>query len=54
MRDDGARKRDGLIPGVLGEPLVQDALVRPVLVEDDQLLALLGDDAPSGELPDER
>jgi hypothetical protein len=45
MRDDGARKRDSLIPGVLGEPLVQDALVRPVLVEDDQLLALLGDDA---------
>src|SRR5215203_3001357 len=44
--DDGARKRDGLRPWVLGEPLVQDALVRPVLVQDDQLFAFLGDGAP--------
>ena len=42
MGDDGARKRNRLRPRVLGEPLVEDALVRPVLVEDDQLLALLG------------
>jgi hypothetical protein len=44
--DDGARKRAGLRPGVLGESLVQDAFVRPVLVEDDQFLTLLGDGAP--------
>src|SRR5215210_3435036 len=44
--DHRARKRDRLSPGVLGEPLEQDALVCPVLVEDEQLLALLGDGAP--------
>ena len=33
--DDGARKRDGLRPGVLGESLVQDAFVSPVLVENN-------------------
>ena len=45
LGDDGARKRDGLGPRVLGESLVQDAFVGPVLVEDDQFLTLLGDDA---------
>ena len=44
--DDGAQKRDSLSPGVLGEPLLQDALVRPVLVEDDQLFAFLGEPEP--------
>ena len=33
--DHGARERDRLSPRVLGEPFVQDALVRPVLVEDN-------------------
>jgi hypothetical protein len=33
--DNGARKRDRLRPRVLGEPLVQDAFVRPVLVQDN-------------------
>ena len=42
MRDDGAGERDGLGPQALGETLVQDTLVSPVLVEDYQLLSLLG------------
>ena len=41
MRDDGAGERDGLGPQALGETLVQDTLVSPVLVEDYQLLSLL-------------
>jgi len=34
LRDDGAGERDGLGLQALGEALVQDALVSPVLVED--------------------
>ena len=45
--DDRAGKRDGLGPQALGEPLVQDTLVRPVLVEDDELLTFLGNDTGS-------
>ncbi len=50
--DDGAGSATGSALGFFEQPLVQDALVRSVLVEDEELLSLLGDYAPACELPD--
>jgi len=39
-------QRHGHGSGVLQQPLVEDALVRPVLVEDEEFVSLLGEPDP--------